>query len=351
MRNKKSASDRKRATKKRNKIIKNIFLILLCIILIFAIVVGETFFYLQKKGRDSITPDLENNTTYLEEIEYNGHTYTYNEDMISFVFVGVDRREMLMVDQTDFVGANDADIVVAINTKSGEATMIAIPRDTQVDVDIYQNDKFLGQEKTQLYLSYAYGDGAELSCQNATTSISRVLKNIPIEKYYALDLDGIAPINNSIGGVMLKSKMDMPQYDVTAGEIVTLKDDMAESYVRSRSMTDINATLDRTDRQVQYLQSFANQTFPAVLIDFGTINDLYSVGSQYSQTNMSIGDVTYMASLLLSKGTDRFDAKILEGTVSAEQDSAGEGIMHTQFTPDEDKLMQLVLDTYYLKIK
>lgn len=350
MSNRLSKSERAKKTKKINKAITRILLVLLIVLLIVAITFGAMLLVYQKQGKASLQPNLEQ-AEYHETIEYDGKTYQFNEDVVAFAFIGVDQRDMMSIEDTDFVGANDTNIVVAINTKSGEVNMIAIPRETVVEIDKYKNGEYLGIEKDRLALAYAYGDGGEISCQDTMYAMSRALYNIPIEKYYALDLNGIAPVNDSIGGVLLKSDIDMPSYDVAKDDIVTLKGDMAESYVRARSMTDIDASLDRSKRQVQYLQSFADQTFPAVLINFGTIADLYNVASQYSQTNMSLQDVTYMASVLLSKGTNHFEASILEGEMRTEQDSAGENTLHALFTPDDDALMQTVLNTFYLRVK
>lgn len=51
--------------------------------------------------------------------------------------MGIDQDTLKTSDQTDFVGASDADIVFAVDTQSGKASAIAIPRDTMVDVDMY----------------------------------------------------------------------------------------------------------------------------------------------------------------------------------------------------------------------
>lgn len=350
MKTKLSKSDRRKKQQKRNKIIKRIFIILLLLLLIVAVVVASMFFYYQNKGKESLKPDLED-SEYQEIIEYDGHKYKFNEDVVAFAFLGIDRRNFEDAVGTDFVGACDTNIVAAINTVSGEMKLICIPRETVTDIDIYQDGKFIGTEKERLTLAYSYGDGRELSCTNSADAISRVLKNVPVQKYYALDLDGIGAINDAIGGVIVKSKLDFPNQGIEAGKVVTLDGEMAETYVRSRSMTDVQGSFDRTDRQVQYLQSFASQIGPAVMLNFATINQLYNVGTKYSQTNMDISDVTYLASLLMSKGTTDFDAVTLEGEMKTEKDSAGEHTLHALFTPDDDKLMRTVLDTFYLRIE
>ena len=288
---------------------------------------------------------------YQETIEYKGHTYRYNEDIFSMAFLGIDQRKFTNAANTDFVGASDADIVVAVNTRTGETKVIAIPRDTMVDVDIWSTSGiFLRTQKTQLCLAYAYGDGKEKSCENAVSSISRVLYDVPIQKYYALDLDGIAPLNDAIGGVTVKSVYALPEYSVKVGDTVTLQGNMAEAYVRTRDMDNVNASLNRTERQVQYVQAFADQALPAVVKDFSTITKLYNTASKYSQTNLTLNNATYLGSLLLSKGVTEFKTYKLEGEMKGAEDPLMPDVVHAEFYPDEDALMETVLDVFYTQI-
>ena len=288
---------------------------------------------------------------YHETVEYKGHTYEYNDDIFSMVFLGIDQRTMKSAKDTDFVGASDADIVVTVNTKTGESKVIAIPRDTMVDVDIWSTSGiFLRTQKTQLCLAYAYGDGGRKSCENAVASISRVLYDVPIQKYYALNLNGIAPLNDAIGGVTVNSLYALPDYGVKYGDTVTLKGDMAEAYVRTRDMDNIKASLNRTDRQIQYVNAFADQALPAVVKDFSTISRLYNTASKYSQTNISLNNATYLGSLLLSKGVTEFKTYTLEGEMQAAEDPLVPDVVFAEFYPDEDKLMEVVLDVFYTQI-
>lgn len=348
MKNKKI--DIKKLRRRWQKAAKRIFLILLIIVLIIAIVSGGTFLILRQRGKKSILPDLSQNKEYYDTIEYEGHTYKYNDDLVSIAFLGIDQYDLDNPQSNNFAGANDANIVASIDTETGEMKLVAIPRDTMAEVDIYRNGKYIEAERNQLCLAYAYGEGGELSCENTITSISRVLDNVPIEKYYALDMSGISAINDAIGGVILKSEIDMPSYGVKVGDIVTLKGKMAEGYVRQRSHDYLEASLDRTERQVKYLQSFAEQTVPAIFLDFSKLNDLYNVGAEYSRTNITLSEITYLANLLRSKGTTTFKDYTIKGTMNSSEALDDNGSIHAEFTPDEDELMKTILDVFYIRI-
>lgn len=322
----------------------------LSIILAVVIAFAGTFAYLETSGKSELK-DTGGQIEYQETIEYKGNKYVYNSDVVAIAFLGVDKRDLGLENGAVGTGGQaDADILLTVNTKTGKAKAIAIPRDTMVDVDLYsESGIFLRSEKMQLCLSFAYGDGKNKSAQNVTTSISRILYDVPITKYFALDLNGIAPINDSIGGVTVDSLYDFKDLGIKQGDKIKLKGDMTEKYVRQRDMDTINASLNRTARQVQYIKAFASQVIPAVTQDFSVVNRLYNTASKYSTTNLSLSNVTYLASLMLSKGITNFDTTTIEGTMKESTKKDYADYVYAEFYPDEDKLMELVLDTFYTK--
>ena len=323
--------------------------VLLLLLLLVAIVIG-TYLVMRSMGKKDVTTVQD--AQYEEIIEYNGHHYKYNENVAAFGFIGVDKEQFLDAEDTDFVGSADADIVVAVDTATGKSSVIAVPRDTITDIDITTSSGkvFVRTAQAQLCLAYAYGDGRTESCQNTASAMSRVLLNVPIEKYFALDMDGIAPLNDAIGGVTLTAQYDIPEDGIVNGQEVTLMGDMAEDYVRRRDMDRADAAVSRSDRQVQYVKAYAQQLLPAVIKDFSTVSTLYNTASNYSQTNITLSNVTYMASLLLSKGISEFDTYRLEGEAVAVPDSLIPGIAHAEFYPDDDNVMQTVLAVFYTQI-
>lgn len=345
-----SSSHSSSKKKKKMPIAAKIAIIFLAIILIFIIAVVGTFIYLEKSGKNDLT-NVTTQENFEETIEYNGHTYVYNEDIVSFAFIGVDKREIEETDEIGTAGQADTDMVIAVNTKTGETNVIAIPRDTMVDVDLYsENGIFLRTETMQLCLSYAYGNGTDTSAENVVTSMSRVLYNVPISKYFVLDLDGIAPINDAIGGVTVESLYTFTDLGISEGDTIHLTGDLTETYVRQRSMDTVDASLNRTARQVQYIKAFAAQLLPAVMNDFSVIGELYNTASEYSTTNIDLSNVTYIASLVLSKGITEFSSTTLDGEMVESDDPDYADYVYAEFYPDEDSTLQTVLDVFYTQI-
>lgn len=336
--------------KKMNKGLK-VFLSILLVIALLISATGGIYAYLRAQGKTDFTSAVINDNQHDEIITYNGHKYAFNENVVSIAFMGIDQRDLLNKDNAEFVGCADADVVVAVDTSDGTVKVINIPRDTMVDIDVYNDTGvFLSTERVQLCLAYAYGDGKKKSCENVTKAISRILYNVPINKYLALDLEGVAPINDAIGGVTLTAKYSIPDKGIIEGQTVTLKGDMAEAYVRTRDWDYLEASLNRSDRIVQYVKAFAAQLIPAVKKDFGVITDLYNTATKYSQTNITLNNATYLASYVLSQGIESFDVYTIKGTMTESKTSPYPDAVIAEFTPDEESVMEAVLNTYYTQL-
>ena len=182
-------SSHHRHHKKKMSIPAKIGISALAIILAVILAFVGTIAFLESSGKNELK-NVPDQTNYQETIEYNGNKYVYNSDVIAIAFMGVDKRDLgLDNGSVGTGGQSDADILLTINTKTGKAKAIAIPRDTMVDVDLYsESGIFLRSEKMQLCLSYAYGDGKAKSAENTANSISRILYDVPITKYFALTL-------------------------------------------------------------------------------------------------------------------------------------------------------------------
>ncbi len=345
-----SSKKRRRRKKKMNKSLK-VFLIILLIITLLVSSLGGTYAYLKNQGKTDFASAVISDNNHKEIITYKGHKYAFNENVVSIAFMGVDQRDLQSKKDADFVGCADADVVVTVDTSDGTVKIINIPRDTMVDIDVYNDTGvFLSTDNVQLCLAYAYGDGKTKSCENVTKAISRILYNVPINKYFALDLEGVAPINDAIGGVTLEAQYSVPDKGIEKGKKVTLKGDMAEAYVRTRDMDYLEASLNRSARIEQYVKAFAQQLIPAVKKDFGVVTKLYNTASKYSQTNITLNNATYLASTVLDKGIDSFETYTITGSMTETKHTKYPDAVIAEFTPDEDSVMEAVLNTYYVQI-
>lgn len=301
-----------------------------------------------KNATDYSNADIqttENAVTYSsgKTVDYNGHTYQLNENMVSMVFMGVDATNQ----QTGgaVAGQSDAIMVLAMDTSTGKSTIIAIPRDSMVDVDVTGTggQDFVGSQKMQICLAYDYGDGAASSAQNVVKSVQRTLYNMPMKYYFALQLEGIGPMADAIDGVSLNALQTIPNTNIVKGEDVILFDNNAQRYVQWRDTTQMDSAADRLARQKQFVSAFAKQALAQAQGNVGNLVALYNTVQQYSNTNLSTSDFTYLAGIAASKGITDLNMVSLAGTYSMGQDYA-------EFNLDSTSVYETVLSTYYTQI-
>lgn len=285
----------------------------------------------------------DNSVTYDEgrTVQYNGHTYALNENMVSVVVMGYDRTATDEVNGQN--GQADAVMVMALDTSTGKVTAIGIPRDSMVDVSKSVGGAYAGQGKMQLCLAFGYGDGAEGSCENVTTAVSRVLYNMPMSYYLALDMQGVGALNDAIGGVVITPLQTIPGTDIVEGDETILFGNDALKYVQWRDTSELTSPLDRQDRQVQYVKAFAAKALNQAKGNVGAMVDLFNTARDYSITNLGVSEFSYLASTAVSSGISSLDVVTLQG-------QAVQGDGHMEFNLDQASVYQTVLDVYYTQV-
>ena len=344
----------KRANKKKMRKPVKALIIIVSILLAILLVTGIVFFAMYNIGKGQLmrAPENDGVPEYDEYIHYNGKKYEYNKDVIAVAFLGIDRTTFDLNPEEDFIGASDADIIFTIDTSTGRMSALSVPRDTVCDIDVYSSSgEFVKTTRDQLCLAYAYGNGGDLGSRNTLTSISRVLMNVPIFNYFALDLSGIGPVNDAIGGVTLVPTYNIPESGIYSGSKVTLLGDMAMAYVRMRDTDTAEGAVGRAERQLQYIRAFFSQVMPAISSDLGTIPRLYNTAAEYSQTNISVSSATYLGTKLLTNGISSIETTVLKGTSEAVPAEDGSGRTYAEFTPDRDFLTETVLALFYKEVK
>lgn len=338
--------------KKRNRVPK-IIITVLCVLIaiVLAAIAAVTVLINVGKGElvgdtDNVVieiPDKVDNSDNGKYIIYNGEKYKYNENITSILFMGIDKRGF--DENNELIGANgdaDALILMAYDTKTGKSNLISISRETMAYMNVYSSDgAFVGTKKQQLCLAFAYGDGKETSCENQVDAVQKLFYNVPINSYIALDLDGIAYMNDAVGGVTVEALETFKNF--TEGEVVTLYGDNAETYVRYRDITQVDSNNNRMKRQKQYLNAFFNQLVTQTKSNVTTVVDLYNAASPYVVTNVGVGKVVYLANSVLQGSFSDFDMQNVPGTVTM-------GEKYAEFNIDEDAFFELFLEIYYDKV-
>lgn len=343
---------RKRHKTSRAKKRKRNIMIALCVAVLLIAGIALGAFAFVKAGEGALkspmanaNPDTNEEAATYDEgktVTYEGKKYVLNENMVSVLMIGFDRKTIAQ--EGENAGQADAVFVMAIDTEKGTVQPIILPRDSMVDVDLYADDRYVGQEKMQLCLAYGYGDGRESSCENTARAASRLLYNIPIEYYFSLDMNSIGPLADAIGGVSLTPLQTVTKANAYEGQPTVLFGQNALYYVQYRDTSVSTSSLDRQARQKQFLEAYFGQALQAAKGDVGVLVNLYNLAGEYAITNLGPNEFSYLASVVQQNGMTALNATALTGEMS----QPGK---NSEYTIDQNAAYETVLNTYYTPVE
>lgn len=277
-------------------------------------------------------------------IVYQGHTYELNRNLTTVLLLGIDHT---IQDETlpGNGGQSDVILLAGLDTVTGESNLLEISREANAEVDVYSiSNRFIETRFEQITLAYAYGNGRETSCENTVRAVSRLLFGLPISAYLAIDLDGLMEANEVIGGVTVKSLIDVQLPDgtnVKEGDMVELHGKNLERYIRTRTEA-LDGNQKRMERQKQFLLEFTKQAVARAKENLTFPVELFSALSPYTVTNLDISDVTFISSVFLNHGA-QFNLRTIQGTLEQYNESS-------IYYLDEVDLFEAVLQVFYNRI-
>lgn len=329
---------------------KRVVTAIVCVLLALLIALAATFAVLYATGRSGLISskapgsapsgydiDLDDDG---RTVRYNGKTYRYNSDIATLLLIGTDKKRAAAASGANGTnGQADALYLAAIDTKSGKVTVIAIPRDLMTEIDMYSaSGNYIGRERKQVCLAYAYGDGKQLSCENTVTAVSGLLYGTDISTYFCMDKVYFAALTDVLGGVTV------PEYDSNykkTGRNITISGDRITEYISGRDKSVLESNSNRVERQVNFLKAFANKTIEQTKKDITVPLNLYNKLSKNSISTVDASKITYLATVFLNGGADlefvTVPGKIVQGEKYAEMYA------------DEKALYELLLDVFYVQ--
>jgi len=250
-------------------------------------------------GAETVWGDLEERYRDVPSIEYNGEKLRLNGRVTSILLMGIDQREITDGEEQYRVGGQaDFQMLIVVNDDNKTITPIQINRDSMVEIDVLNiTGQKSGTRTSQICLAHSFGDGKELSCELAVTAASRLLLDTPIDHYLSMRLDGIAQLNDAIGGVEVTLDDDYSMYDpqMTQGKTLVLTGEQAEIFVRYRYDIGEGSNEYRLERQKIYLES-AMRTIMERLDGSGSyLMTLFDAVDEYCVTDINRGNMLNLA--------------------------------------------------------
>lgn len=362
-----------RFRRRRRRILQRILAWLLVVVLIIAIVVLAVSLYISQGGRRlrertaGVRPNLvlaqegaeESDQEPLREpeleavweegwIRHQGKIYEYNEDILTFLVMGIDKMEEVSESKDKVSGGQaDALFLVIANPDDRSIKILAVNRDTMTDIVMY-NAGVSGSSSlvnAQIAAQHGFGDGKELSCELTRDAVSRLFFDLPVNGYVSVNMGAIPELNDALGGVDVTVLEDLSKKikGAKAGVELHLEGMDAFWYVKYRDTTVFESARGRLARQKQYLTAFMNKAIAATKKDITLPINLYGKLKQYMVTDVTTDELAYLAGELVNYRFDQNAIYTMEGTTN-------EWNGHEQFHPDYDALRDLMIQLFYREV-
>ena len=274
-------------------------------------------------------------------ITYNGKKYRYNDHLSNYLLLGIDQSGDIDAEYRPVTaGQSDFLMLVVYDRKEETAEVISIPRETMTEIIIYNGKGTeIGPWNAQITLQYAYGKGGRDSCELTRNAVSKLLFEMPVNGYAAINVDAIGKLVDAIGGVEVTLKDDAlaeVNADWVAGATVSVTGENAERFVRYRDIDVAYSSMGRLDRQINLINVMTEKMLAMQKEDPHTITDLYETMKPQMVTNMT-HDVFLDVATAKRTGAIR----VLPGEITHGAQN------HDEYHVDDKALYELILDVFY----
>lgn len=291
--------------------------------------------------RQSIFPEQKTeNTVY----EYNGVEYVKNEDVESFLILGLDKFEDA-INNDSYNNDQRADFLMLLVFDNSEKkfTAVHLNRDIMVNMNVLGvAGQKIGTVNKQLALAHTYGNGRDVSCRNTADAVSELLNGVKVNHYLSITMDAVPILNDLLGGVEVTVLDDFSGIDDTLikGETVTLHGDHALTYVRERYGLEDSSNSTRMVRQRQYMTAVYDKAILEIENDDNFVIEASSKLADYIVSDRSVNQLQEIAKKLSQYKFTEIET--LEG-----ESVIKDGLM--EFRPDADSIDKIVFELFYKK--
>lgn len=281
-------------------------------------------------------------------IRYQGKVYDFNEDIITFLCMGIDVDDQIDKSQKGLKsGQADALFLLVLNPDSRKMSIIAIDRNTMTQIDTYDKDnKYVSTQLGQIALAHGYGDGREGSAENTLKAVSGLMYDLPIHGYCAVNMAAIPDINDAVGGVDVTVLEDLTKANkvFVKDSQVHLEGRLSYLYVKYRDTSVEGSARLRLNRQKQYLVNYVNQAKKAFQADVTLPITLFNKIMPYMTTSITVDEVAYLAGTVAGYSFSEEDLIMLPGNT----DTSGR---FDEFYVDDEQLKQIIVDVFYTPVE
>lgn len=275
--------------------------------------------------------------------------YVFDEGILTVLLIGVDSTGVMETSATygNQARADNIDLI-SFDTVNKSIKILPISRDTMTEVTKFSSKGYdVGTIKTHLGFAYSFGDGGNASSMNVCDAVSNLLYGTEVYKYITTNLDSIAYANDLIGGVtVLVPNDDLKEKypELTAGSEVELNEENVADFLRYRDPDKDGSNIGRMERQQAFLEAYVKKLETMTEDEYKDMWDRLSSDKSKIRTNISENMFLDLIENLREYKYDPLTDNLkIEGV-----DSVEDG--YDVFYPDEEKLQELVRNTFFKKI-
>lgn len=328
---------------------KRRFLLFLSVML--AVLAG-LWLFLDRFNESPISADITDEflmeTPFEEEtargtLSLGGKKYSWYNELEAYLFIGTDNSGNESAEGEEYRG-NMADFLLVLILDRTENTygLIQLNRDTMTKVTLMQKDgSGMASANIQLCTAHWYGGTREQSCENTVEAVSKLLGGIPIQGYYALNMEEIPALNHAVGGVTVTIPCDFSKADkdMTEGATLKLNDRQAYIFVHDRYNVGDETNVSRMERQAQYMKAFFTACIEKSRQEPEFVKRMYWELQDKAVTDISGKKVSVLYREISggeSKGSHIPDGELKKGK------ALGDGIPHMEFYIQEESLLEIL---------
>ena len=229
-------SKRENGTKKKGRKLKAFGIAVLVLLIILAIIVGGTFWFISSKLGKIQQVDLNE-----DDLSVSSEAAENLSNFRNIAIFGIDSRE----DTYSKGNRSDCIIIASINNTTKEVKLISVYRDTYVQIEGHGLDKITH--------AYSYGE-APLAIKTLNTNL-----DLNITEFVTVNFDAVKDIIDNIGGISMNITSEEVSHipGISKAGTYNLTGEQALAYARIRHAS--GGDYKRTERMRDVLTAVANK--------------------------------------------------------------------------------------------
>lgn len=269
---------------------------------------------------------------------FEGDEYVSDDKLDTYLIIGTDAGGEFVDEEHSGTLADFLTLLIIDNTTE-KFGIIQIDRNTMVPMpDLAGVDEEGEGIKQQICLAHWYGENNGQRNDNTMTAVSDLFGYLPIDNYYAINMENMGRVNDALGGVEVDITTDMTNIDpeFVAGTSVLLTNDQAGKFLRARMDVGEGTNKERMSRQTQYMQKAYNMVMAQLKENPEYVNDLYDSLSDVIEREETDNNLSRMANHIVqyeNVGILQIDGKTTTG------DTQGDGEEHEEFYADRQSIV------------